>query len=90
MINKPIIFEHIKQSVNYNVLDVTWVPETANACVFGGDKSGGIIETFQMNEGKLDLLTTVHRSSAIKCASFGLSLKNQVVTGDISGRLQIM
>lgn len=90
MINKPAILEHIKHPVNYNVLDVKWIPESANLCVVGADKQEGIIQCFQMNEGQLNLLTTVRRSKPMRCASFGFPSKRQVATGDISGRLQIM
>lgn len=92
MINKPGIVEHIKQKVDFDLLDVKWVPKSANVCVFGADKHNGFIQCFQMNSnaGKLDLLTTIQRSKPIKCGSFGMSSNKQVVTGDIMGRLQIM
>ncbi|KAL5291146.1 WDR92.2 family protein [Megaselia abdita] len=90
MINKPAILEHIKHSVHYHVLDVKWVPETANVCVFGADKNEGIMELFEMTEGQLVLQKTVRRASPMKCGSFGLSHKKQAVTGDIRGRLQII
>lgn len=92
MLNKPEFLEHIKHSVDFSILDVKWIQGTANLCVSGADKCSGIIQCLQMNSDsrQLRLMNTIHRSKPIRCISFGLDSKRQVVAGDISGRLQIM
>ena len=57
----PQIIEHISHSLNYTPFDVKWIPCSAKFVVVGQTASAkGIIQTYQMNEGKLELVTEVN------------------------------
>ena len=61
-LNAPQIIEHISHSLNYTPFDVKWIPCSAKFVVVGQTPSAkGIIQTYQMNEGKLELLTEVNK-----------------------------
>lgn len=91
--DKPFIFNHIKHLVNYNVFDTKWIPVSAKFVALGGKANGtGVLNVFELNEDKLDLVLEICKKSILKCGSFGASpsLKSHLAIGDFDGTLQIM
>lgn len=91
--DKPFIFTHIKHLVNYDIFDTKWIPESAKFAVLGGKTNGtGVLNIFELNDGKLDLVTEICRKSILKCGSFNddSSFKNHLAVADFDGTLQIM
>ena len=59
-LNAPQIIEHINHSLTYTPFDVKWIPCSAKFVVVGQTpRANGIIQIFQMNEGKLELANEV-------------------------------
>lgn len=91
--DKPFIFTHIEHLVNYNIFDIKWIPESAKFAVLGGKSNGaGIINIFELNDGKLELLTEICRKRILKCGSFNYDspFKNHLTVADFDGTLQIL
>ena len=100
--NAPQIIEHINHSVPYTPFEVKWIPCSPRFVVCGQTpKAKGIIQIFQMNQGKLELVNEVkikfikleqfNKESGFKCASFGASsfYKREIAVGDYDGYLNI-
>ena len=84
----PQIIEHAKLSLTYTPFDVKWIPCSARMIVTGQTpKANGIMEIFQMSEGKLELTQSIKNEIGFKCASFGASSfsSRELATGDFKG-----
>jgi len=58
--NAPQIIEHISQSLTYTPFDIKWIPCSARFIISGQTpKAKGIIQIFQLNQGKLELVSEV-------------------------------
>lgn len=56
----PQIIEHINQSVAFTPFDIKWIPSSARFLVVGQTpRAKGIIQIYQLNQGKLELSTEV-------------------------------
>jgi hypothetical protein len=59
--NAPQIIEHISHSLTYTPFDVKWIPCSAKFVVVGQTpRAKGIIQVYQMNEGKLEVVKEVN------------------------------
>lgn len=91
--NKPQMIEHIAHSVNYTIFDVKWVPCSAKFIVIGSKPKGtGVLQIFELNESKLEMVKEIEKKASFKCGSFGASsLRNRhLAVGDFNGRLQVL
>lgn len=58
--NAPQVIEHINHSVLYTPFEVKWIPSSPRFIVCGQTPSAkGIIQIYQMNQGKLELVNEV-------------------------------
>jgi hypothetical protein len=92
-LNAPQIIEHVNQSVSYTPFDIKWIPCSAKFIVAGQTpRAKGIIQIFQMNQGKLDLVTEFIKDSGFKSSSFGASsfTNRELAVGDYDGYLSIL
>ncbi|KAL5277501.1 WDR92 family protein [Megaselia abdita] len=91
--DKPRMIEHIGHAVDYTVFDVKWIPCSAKFAVLGSKPKGtGVLEIYELNETKVDLVKSIEKKSSFKCGTFGASsLRNRFMAiGDFDGRLQIL
>eukprot|EP00158_Paraphelidium_tribonemae_P003373 Partr_v1_DN26078_c0_g1_i1_m263 putative WD repeatcontaining protein len=91
-LQKPQILSYISLSLNYTPFDVKWIPGTARIIIVGQHARGaGVVQVYEMNEGKLELISQDDKAAAIKCLTFGYSSQAapQFATGDFTGRLQL-
>jgi WD40 repeat protein len=92
-LNAPQIIEHISQSLTYTPFDVNWIPCSAKFVVVGQTPGAkGIMQVFQMNQGKLEVLNEwIKECSGFKCSTFGASsfVNREIATGDYDGGLNI-
>lgn len=59
--NAPQIIEHINHSLLYTPFEVKWIPSSPRFVVVGQTpKAKGIIQIYQMNQGKLELVNEVN------------------------------
>lgn len=59
-LNAPQIIEHISHSLPYTPFDVKWIPCSAKFVVVGQTpRAKGIIQIYQMNQGKLEIVNEV-------------------------------
>ena len=91
-LNAPQIIEHISQSVNYTPFDVKWIPCSAKIVVTGQTpRAKGIIQIYQMNKGKLEIVSEFIKEYGFKCSTFGASSlsSRDLAVGDFEGNLII-
>ena len=91
-LNAPQIIEHISKSLNYTPFDVKWIPCSAKIVVTGQTpRAKGIIQIYQMNKGKLELVSEFQKEYGFKCSTFGAaSLSSRdLAVGDFDGNLII-
>jgi len=91
-INAPQIIEHVSHSLTYTPFDVKWIPCSAKFVVAGQTpRAKGILQIYQMNSGKLDLLTEFNKEFGFKCCTFGASsfTRREIACGDYDGNLII-
>lgn len=84
---------HIEQTLNYSVFDVKWVPFSAKFVSIGSTTTGkGIVQIFELDSPKLNLVKEITVESSLKCCSFGLSSPGErhLVVGDFAGKLKIL
>ena len=66
-LNAPQIIEHVSHSLAYTPFDVKWIPCSAKFVVMGQTpRAKGIIQIYQMNEGKLEIVNEVFFSKQKK------------------------
>ena len=90
--NAPQIIEHISQSLNYTPFDVKWIPCSAKLVVTGQTpRAKGIIQLFQMNKGKLEVVSEFNKEYGFKTSTFGASsfASRDLAVGDFEGNLLI-
>lgn len=91
--DKVQTISHIEQSLNYSIFDVKWIPFSAKFAVVGSKSNGkGIIQIYEMDSPKINLVKEITLENSIKCCSFGTSSAGEkhLVIGDFSGKLKIL
>ena len=62
-LNAPQIIEHVNHSVAYTPFDIKWIPCSAKFVVVGQTpRAKGLIQVYQMTQGKLEILNEVTNS----------------------------
>jgi WD40 repeat protein len=90
--NAPQIIEHINESLTYTPFDVKWIPSSAKIVVAGQTpRAKGILQIYQLNQGKLELVNEFNKEYGIKCCTFGASsfTSRELACGDYEGNLTI-
>ena len=60
--NAPQVIEHINHSVLYTPFEVKWIPSSPRFIVCGQTPGAtGIIQIYQMNQGKLEMVNEVRK-----------------------------
>ena len=88
----PEIIEYINNPLNYIPCDVKWIPYSTKFVVIGHTSLGkGIIQIYQMNKGKLDLISEFIKENGFKCSTFETSsfAARDLAVGDFDGNLMI-
>ena len=91
-LNAPQIIEHISKPLNYTPFDVKWIPCSAKIVVTGQTpRAKGIIQIYQMNKGKLEIVSEFQKEYGFKCSTFGASSlsSRDLAVGDFEGNLII-
>ena len=91
-LNAPQIIEHINNPLNYTPFDVKWIPCSAKLVVTGQTpRAKGIIQIYQMNKGKLEVVSEFHKDYGFKCSTFGAAsfASRDLAVGDFEGNLMI-
>lgn len=91
--NKVQSLLHIEHNVNYSIFDVNWVPFSAKFLSIGTKTNGkGIIQIYELNSPKLNLVKEFTTDNSLKCSSFGTSSPGErhLTVGDFAGKLQIL
>lgn len=84
---------HIEHCLNYSVFDVKWIPFSAKFLSIGMATNGrGIIQIYELDSPKLNLIKEIKLADALKCCSFGTSSPGErhLAIGDFSGNLMIL
>lgn len=84
---------HIEHSVDYSVFDVKWLPFSARFLSIGSKTNGkGIIQIYELDSPKLNLIKETTLENSLKCCSFGTSSPGErhLAVGDFSGKLKIL
>lgn len=84
---------HIEHCLNYSVFDVKWIPFSAKFLSIGTKTNGkGIIQIYELNSPKLNLVKEITLPNSLKCCSFGISSTGErhLAVGDFSGKLKIL
>ncbi|XP_029138975.1 WD repeat-containing protein 92 [Protobothrops mucrosquamatus] len=92
LLEKPQIIAHTQHSLNYTVFDCKWVPCSARLLCLGNFPRGtGVIQLYELQGGRLNLLREIEKSRPIKCGTFGAASLQQryLATGDFGGNLNI-
>jgi len=90
--NSPQIIEHISKSTNFTPFDTKWVPCSARFVVVGvAPKGTGLLHVYELDHGKLKLISQTEKKDGIKCGTFGASHfeKRHFATGNYNGDLNI-
>jgi WD repeat-containing protein 92 len=91
-LNAPQIMEHVSHSLTYTPFDCKWIPCSAKFVVAGQTpRAKGILQVYQMNQGKLDLVSEINKEYGFKCCTFGASsfTNRELAVGDYEGYLSI-
>lgn len=84
---------HIEHSLNYSVFDVKWIPISAKFVSIGSKTNGqGIIQIYELDSPKLNLVKEITLETSLKCCSFGSSSPGErhLAVGDFTGKLKIL
>lgn len=91
--DKPQTIALIEKNVNYSIFDVKWIPATAKFVVCGSKpKGGGIIEIYELEEEKAELVKEIDVERSLRCCTFGASSisDGHIAVGDFTGQLSVM
>lgn len=91
--DKPQVISHIEKPVNYSVFDVKWIPCSAKFVVLGSKPNGtGVIEIYELNEEKVELVKEIEKKSSFRCGTFGATSirDSHIATGDFTGRMSVL
>ncbi|KAJ3217084.1 WD repeat-containing protein 92 [Dinochytrium kinnereticum] len=91
-LDKPQVVVLIQKSLNYTPYDIKWIPSSARFVVLGQNSRGtGVLEVYQLNNGKAELVKESEKRSAFKCGTFGASSlqARHIATGDFDGMLSL-
>lgn len=84
---------HIEHSLNYSVFDVKWIPFSAKFASIGSKTNGkGILQIYELDSPKLNLVNEITFENSLKCCSFGISSPGErnLAVGDFAGKLKIL
>lgn len=88
----PQMIEHASQGIAFTPFEVNWIPQSARFCLFGQSPSAkGVFNIYQLNRGKLELLSEWQKEFGLKAATFKaspISIRD-VATVDYKGKLII-
>lgn len=93
MMNKVQSLLHIEHSLNHSIFDVNWIPFSAKFVSIGSKTNGkGILQIYELNSPKLNLVKEITTDHSLKCCSFGTSSPGErhLTVGDFAGKLQIL
>lgn len=88
----PQILTHASQSLQFTPFDVKWIPSSARFCLFGqAPNAKGVFNIYQLEEGKMKLISEWKKDQGIKCGTFKASPVSirDVATIDMKGMLHI-
>eukprot|EP01138_Halocafeteria_seosinensis_P000828 gb/GECG01000849.1/.p1 GENE.gb/GECG01000849.1/~~gb/GECG01000849.1/.p1 ORF type:complete len:363 (+),score=43.26 gb/GECG01000849.1/:1-1089(+) len=88
----PQIVEHLNQSLNCTPYDALWVPASPRFVTLGMKPKGtGVIQLYELAEGKAELKDEIEKSQGFKCGTFGASAleDRHLATGNYGGDVQI-
>lgn len=91
--NKVQTLAHIEHSLTYSVFDVKWIPCSAKFISLGAKTNGnGILQIYEIESPKLNLVKEVTKESSFKCGSFGASsiVDRKLAIGDFAGKMMIL
>ncbi|XP_053236441.1 dynein axonemal assembly factor 10 [Podarcis raffonei] len=91
-LEKPQIIAHAQQSLNYTAFECKWVPSSARlVCLGSFPRGSGVVQLYELQGGRLQLLREIEKSKPVKCGTFGASSLQQryLATGDFGGNLNI-
>lgn len=84
---------HIEHCLSYSVFDVKWIPFSAKFLAIGSKTNGkGILQMFELDSPKLNLVKEITLDTSLKCCSFGTASAGErhLAVGDFSGKLKIL
>ena len=90
MSSGPQIVEYVSHSVNYTPFDCRWYPASAKLVSVGcSPAGGGIIQMFELDNGRLKQIQSQTYKSGIKCSTFAQSTfeARHLAVGDYDGGL---
>lgn len=88
----PQMLEHANAQLSFTPFDVKWIPSSARFCLFGiSPRAKGVFNIYQLNRGKLELLSAWEKSDGIKAGTFKASPVSvrDLATVDYKGKLII-
>lgn len=83
----------IEKSLNYSIFDVKWVPCSAKFVVIGSKPKGtGVVEIYELNDDKADLVKEIERKVSLRCGTFGATSirDSHLALGDFNGKLSVL
>lgn len=86
------ITTYAEKEVNYNLFESLWIPCSAKFVTLGATStSNGVIQIYELNNGKVELIKEKKHDRSIKCGTFGASslVNRHLATGDFCGNLDI-
>lgn len=93
VVEPPQPFVYIEETVPYPVLDTRWLPKSAKFVAMGvrAQNRTGVLQLFELNEGKLDLVREYSQKSGFRCGAFGGGVhRNHLAVADFEGKIQIL
>jgi WD40 repeat protein len=90
--NAPQIVELFSKSITFTPFETRWIPCSARFVLLGQTpKAKGIMQIYQLKEGKMDLVKEYEKENGLKTATFGSSSISQrdIAVGDFKGFLNI-
>lgn len=83
----------IEKPLNYSIFDVKWIPCSAKFVVLGSRPKGtGVLEIYELNDDKADLVKEIEQKVSIRCGTFGATSirDSHLALGDFNGKLSVL
>lgn len=92
--NNAQIATYINYPTDFHIFDTKWLPSFPTKFVTVGatskSSSSGFIQIIQLNNDRLDVVKTIEKKSAFRCATFDATVRNTSLSlGNFHGKLQI-
>lgn len=91
--DKPQVIALIEKPLNYSIFDVKWIPCSAKFVVLGSRPKGtGVLEIYELNDDKADLVKEIEQKVSIRCGTFGATSirDSHLALGDFNGKLSVL